>query len=125
MGRAAKRYAKAILNYALEQKKEAQVHDDMMLIATTIKESADLQVLLGSPVIKSEVKKAGLTEVFGSKVSDLSVSFLCILIRNFTTRHCKLCISLFVESSHSINGLCFFNSLCREAHEQLLVGIDG
>lgn len=82
MSRAAKRYAKAILNYALEQQKEAQVHDDMVLIATTIKESADLQVLLGSPVIKSDVKKAGLIAVFGSKVSDLSVSLINLLIDN-------------------------------------------
>ena len=82
MGRAAKRYAKAILNYALEQKKEAQVQDDMLIIATTIKESADLQMFLGSPVIKSDVKKAGLTEVFGSKISDLSVSLINLLVDN-------------------------------------------
>ena len=54
--RAAVRYAKAILSFALEQNKEVEVNNDMLLIASTINENRDLQVLLDNPVLKSDLK---------------------------------------------------------------------
>ena len=80
--RAAVRYAKAILSFALEQKKEVQVNDDMLLIANTIVESKDLQLLLSSPIIKSVVKKDTIKEVFSSKVSSLTIGLVDLLIDN-------------------------------------------
>ena len=41
-GRPALRYAKAILNVAVETGKESELNENMQLIATTIYESADL-----------------------------------------------------------------------------------
>ncbi|WP_456376465.1 ATP synthase F1 subunit delta [Lutibacter sp.] len=80
--RAAVRYAKAILSFALEQSKEVQVNDDMLLISTTIEESEDLQLLLSSPIIKSELKKATINEVFASKISSLTTGLINLLIDN-------------------------------------------
>jgi len=80
--RAAIRYAKAILSFALEQNKEVEVNDDMLLIASTINENEDLQMLLNSPVIKSDLKKSTLKEVFSSKISSLSVGLIDLLIDN-------------------------------------------
>lgn len=80
--RAAVRYAKAILSFALEQNKEVQVNEDMLLIVNTIEESADLKLMLNSPVLKSELKKAALKAVFSDKVSSLSIGLLDLLIEN-------------------------------------------
>ena len=80
--RAAVRYAKAILSFALEQQKEVQVNEDMLLITATIEESKDLQVLLTSPVIKTELKKTALNELFSSKVSSLTIGLINLLIDN-------------------------------------------
>jgi F-type H+-transporting ATPase subunit delta len=80
--RAAVRYAKAILSFALEQNKEVQVNEDMLLIVTTIEESEDLQLLLNSPVIKSELKKAALKEVFATKITSLTTGLVNLLIDN-------------------------------------------
>lgn len=80
--RAAIRYAKAVLSFALEQNKEVQVNNDMVLVANTINESADLKLLLNSPVLKSDIKKATLKEVFDSKVSSLSIGLINLLIEN-------------------------------------------
>ena len=55
--RAAIRYAKAILSFALEQQKEVEVNNDMLLVANTIQDSKELQLLLSSPVLKTELKK--------------------------------------------------------------------
>ena len=80
--RAAVRYAKAILSFALEQSKEVEVNEDMLLIDTTIEESKDLQLLLNSPVIKSELKKVALKEIFTSKVTSLTIGLIDLLIDN-------------------------------------------
>jgi len=80
--RAAVRYAKAILSFALEQSKEVEVNEDMLLIDTTIEESEDLQLLLNSPVIKSELKKVALKEIFTTKVTSLTIGLIDLLIDN-------------------------------------------
>lgn len=62
--RAAIRYAKATLDYAVEKKAADKVDADMRKIAETISDNSDLQQLLISPVIKGEVKKNSLTAIF-------------------------------------------------------------
>jgi ATP synthase, F1 delta subunit len=62
--RAAIRYAKATLDYAVEKKAAEAVEKDMRSIAATISENKELQGLLESPIIKSEIKKNVLLEVF-------------------------------------------------------------
>lgn len=62
--RAAIRYAKAILDMAQASGAAGNVNDDMALIASTIKDNAELSGFVSSPVIKAEVKLAALKEVF-------------------------------------------------------------
>ena len=62
--RAAIRYAKATLDYAVEKKAAEAVEKDMRTIAATISENKELQGLLESPIVKSEIKKNVLLEVF-------------------------------------------------------------
>ena len=62
--RAAIRYAKAILSLASDQKAADAVNDNMRLIASTISENKDLELALKNEVVKLEVKKNILTEIF-------------------------------------------------------------
>ncbi|MCF6168084.1 ATP synthase F1 subunit delta [Lutibacter sp.] len=80
--RAAVRYAKAILSFALEQHKETEVNTDMLLIANTIDESKELQLFLNNPIIKSELKKKALNKVFSTKITTLTSSLINLLIDN-------------------------------------------
>ncbi len=80
--RAGIRYAKAILSFALEQQKEVEVNNDMLFVANTIQESKELQLLLNSPVLKTELKKSALKEIFGSKTSALTIGLINLLIDN-------------------------------------------
>lgn len=80
--RAALRYAKAILSIALEQQKEVEVYDDLMLVANTIDDSIELQLLLKNPILKSEIKKAALNEVFSNKISKLAYKLIDLLFQN-------------------------------------------
>lgn len=80
--RAAIRYAKAVLNLSLDLKKADKVNEDMRLIASTIRDNKELQVLLESPVYKTKVKKSALTKIFVKKISEISLGLIKQLIEN-------------------------------------------
>ncbi len=62
--RAALRYAKAVLDLAVENKATAVVEKNMRSVAETIAGSKELQSVLASPVIKGESKKDALNVIF-------------------------------------------------------------
>jgi F-type H+-transporting ATPase subunit delta len=62
--RAALRYAKAVLDLAIENKASEGVEHDMRAILATISESSELRGMLSSPVIKGEVKKSAIEAIF-------------------------------------------------------------
>ena len=62
--RAALRYAKATLDYAVEKKAADKVEEDMRTIASVISESTELQNVLSSPVVNSKLKKDSLDAIF-------------------------------------------------------------
>jgi len=80
--RAALRYAKATLNLAKEKGFAKEVNDDMILIQSTIEDNHDLEVMLKSPVIKSNSKRSVLKEVFEKKVNGITMGLLNLLIEN-------------------------------------------
>lgn len=80
--RAAIRYAKAVLNSSIDLNKADNVNSDMQLIASTIGENVDLQVLLNNPVIKNEAKKVAILSLFDKKIDELTRSLINLLIKN-------------------------------------------
>ena len=62
--RAAIRYAKAILDLAVENKAANAVEKDMRNVVATISESKELRDMLSNPVISGSAKKNVLKEVF-------------------------------------------------------------
>lgn len=80
--RAALRYAKAILNLAIDTKEESSVNEDMQLIAKTISENYELSVVLRSPVIKSADKMKVLNAMFTKKVNNISLGLFGLLQEN-------------------------------------------
>lgn len=79
--RLANRYAKALFELALEQKKLDQVGADMALISQTINENRELENMLKSPVIKLEVKEKVMTQVFGQKTNPISLRFMMLVAK--------------------------------------------
>ncbi len=62
--RAALRYAKAVLDLAVENKATAAVEKNMRSVAATIAESKELRSMLSSPVVNGNSKKGVLKTVF-------------------------------------------------------------
>ncbi|MBW1293941.1 ATP synthase F1 subunit delta [Aquimarina litoralis] len=81
MSRAAIRYAKAVLSLAQDKKATDDVQKDMQTIIDTVDTNADLNMLLNSPLIKSEIKLASLREVFKS-TGDLTNKLFETLVTN-------------------------------------------
>lgn len=79
--RAAIRYAKATLEHALGEKADAAVNTDMEQIAETIAGSAELRLVLESPVIKAEDKNNVLLELF-SGANEISKGLIRTLLDN-------------------------------------------
>jgi len=77
----AKRYAKALLDYAIENQKEELLFGEISSVVEVIHENPDLKALLHSPIVKTEVKQRVLQEIFAEHISELQVLFT-ILFQN-------------------------------------------
>lgn len=80
--RAALRYAKALLNLAKEHGLHEEVNENMLLISNTIAQNKDLQVLLKSPIVKSETKRKVLDGIFEPHINNLSKGLIDLLVDN-------------------------------------------
>lgn len=79
--RAAKRYAKAVLNLAKDQNTIEAVNNDLTLITNTVTNSKDLSDMLQNPVLRSEIKKSALLEVFKNS-NAITIGLINTLISN-------------------------------------------
>jgi len=76
----ANRYASALLQEAEAQGKTDIVVKDLHTITSIIASSPDLRMLLRSPIIEAWRKKKIVLEVFEKDISDLTMSFLVLII---------------------------------------------
>ncbi|MES1217822.1 MAG: ATP synthase F1 subunit delta [Bacteroidota bacterium] len=86
--RLAFRYAKALLDLAVEQGQIDEVYTDMLWLKSVCKSNPDFVSVLKSPVISSEKKVSILHAVAGDRLSKLVVSFNSLLIKK--TREANL-----------------------------------
>ena len=73
------RYAKALFELAIEQDKLEQCYNDMTLLDAACVESKELSLLLKSPIVKTDKKLKILEDVFGSKIGEVTMSFIKII----------------------------------------------
>lgn len=77
--RVSNRYAKALLEYAIEQNRLEEVYADAVLIRDTIKTNQDLSRLLTSPIVKTLVKKNVLEKVFACVTDEVKALFKLLI----------------------------------------------
>ncbi len=77
--RLASRYAKSLIDLAVEQSALEQTLQDVQLLDKTVKASREFAGVLRSPIIKSDKKDAIVTAVLGSRISPLTASFIKLL----------------------------------------------
>ncbi len=74
------RYANSLLDLISEKNNLEQVAKDMELVQSAITSSSQLKNLLESPVIKLEMKKNILGEIFGGKITEESMNFIKFVV---------------------------------------------
>ncbi len=79
--KAAPRYAKALLELAVEQNKLEQVADNMRYLLEINDETKDFQIMLGSPVIKSDKKLQIFDQLF-DRFEKLTALFIHQVTKN-------------------------------------------
>jgi F-type H+-transporting ATPase subunit delta len=79
--KSASRYAKALLELAIEQQKIESIESNMSRILAAAKETNEFQVFLDSPIINLDKKVAVLNSLFG-EFEPLTLSFLALITKN-------------------------------------------
>lgn len=75
----AARYAKSLLDLAIEQDKLEDTFNDMSRVDEVISNNRDMQLLLTSPIVKTDKKHAIIEAVFGSELRELSMAFIRLI----------------------------------------------
>jgi F-type H+-transporting ATPase subunit delta len=78
--RVASRYAKSILDLAVEKGQLETVYNDMLYLQQLTKGSREFSNLLRSPVVKADAKIKAINAVTAGKISDLTIAFTTLLI---------------------------------------------
>ena|SRR5687768_10167561 len=78
--RIASRYAKSLIDLAIEQGKLERVLEDMTGFVNATK-NLDLMLLLKSPLVKPDKKEKVMDALFKDKIDPLTHSFIQIIIR--------------------------------------------
>lgn len=94
--RIASRYAKSLLELAVEQGKLEEVNNDMAMLSELCEENRDFWLMLKSPVVTPFTKLDILKKVFTGKVNELTMSIFAILTR----KHREGYLPLIAEEFH-------------------------
>lgn len=80
--RVASRYSKALLELAVEMKQLDKVSADVATMKKAITGSRDLELLLASPIVKTDKKQDILNEVFKNALSPIFEGFVSLITKN-------------------------------------------
>ena len=80
MSRVASRYAKALVDLAVEQGKLEDIYSDITSFQEVMK-NRDFELMLKSPIIKSDRKGKVLDAIFGGKIDKMTSKFFEIVLR--------------------------------------------
>lgn len=103
--RLANRYAKALFELALEQKKLEKVGEDMVLISQTIAENKELESMLKSPVIKLEKKENVMKSLFGKSTDPISLRFMILVAKKSREEYLAYFAKEFTHIYNDYQGL--------------------
>lgn len=74
------RYAKAVLNLAIQNDIVDKTLDDLLLVKTTIEDNKELETLIHQPFVSNEHKTNIIGRLFKDRISSTTLDFICLLI---------------------------------------------
>lgn len=103
--RLAGRYGKSLLDLATEQNQLDAVNADMKYLQSVCKLSPDFKAMLVSPVISSDKKEKVIDSVMKGKVSELTFSFIKLLLRKTRENALPQIANAFIEQYNQLKDI--------------------
>ena len=103
--RVASRYAKSILELAIEQKSLEAVLSDMKAFANVVANSKELVLLLTSPIINGDKKLSVIKSVFEKQFTPITIKFFEIIIRKKREKYLAAIADGFIEQYMVLNNM--------------------
>jgi len=99
------RYAKSLIDLAIEQKKLEAINADILAFRSVIAHTPALVNMLKSPVVQGDKKFAVINKVFGASFNPLTISFMEIVIRKKREYYLPDIAIAFIAQYNEINKI--------------------
>lgn len=103
--RLASRYAKSLIDLAIEQNQLEKVYADMKYIQAVCKSNPDFVNVLRSPIIKADQKNSIINAITKDKVSLLTNSFTVLLVKKGRETDLPEMAIAFIEQYNTLKGI--------------------
>ena len=103
--RLAGRYAKSLLDLAVEQNQLDTVYADVKLLRAIIKGNPDFVSVLRSPVINSDKKEKIIQSIINGRVGNLISLFIQLLIRKTRESNLPEIITAFIDQYNELKDI--------------------
>lgn len=103
--RLASRYAKSLLDLAVERSQLEPVYADMNYLQQLTKGSRDFLNLLRSPVVSGDKKQAVIDSITGKNISELTAAFIRLLVNKSREGELPEIITAFIQQYKSKKGI--------------------
>lgn len=103
--RLATRYAKSIIDLAIEQKQLDAVYGDMKFILRVCQSNPDFLAVLRSPIIKPSSKGKIIESITKERVGELSSAFIKLLVTKTRETNLPEIAAAFVDQYNAINNI--------------------
>lgn len=103
--RLAGRYAKSLLDLAVEQKQLDTVYSDMKFLLSVTRSNPDFVAILKSPVIATEKKEKIIEAITTGRVSEMTALFIRLLMRKTRERNLPEIVKGFIEQYNKLNNI--------------------
>lgn len=78
--KAGARYAKSLIDLSIEQNALEEIKNDMVFFEGVVDQNSELEAILKNPIVPLDKKTGILNDVFGSKVHQITQSFLRLVV---------------------------------------------
>jgi F-type H+-transporting ATPase subunit delta len=103
--RLAGRYAKSLVDIAIEFKQLDTVHNDIVFLKSIVDKSRDFVLMLNSPIINSDKKYKIISTITAGNISKITNTFLKLICNKNREANLPGVINSFIEQYNTIIGL--------------------
>ena len=119
------RYAKSIIDFSIEQSKLEEVMSDMLALNNVTDNNRDFYMMLKSPIVNGDKKMEVTKLIFGGKLSNITESFINILMIKNRESYLPEIIDAFIAQYNKHKGITPVKittaiSLSKEATDEIL-----